>query len=192
MLSTRLSAQHTRVTTAFGQTNRVAQVIDNISPIFCSKIRFSFIEVTARCAFSTLQTFISTASALQIVDQKNLQASAQDTTTVFVNSFIVFACASGYVNTGGSLNVTCLSTGSWTQFPNCILNNGAVTTATTTPTIMTTTLSSSTGTACIIDSSTFTVTNGYYVSSSLTYASATTASGNLILSYIPITLVVSI
>ncbi|CAF0789085.1 unnamed protein product [Adineta ricciae] len=137
-------------------------------------------SMTARCAFSTLQNFISTASGTQIVDQKNLLASAQDTTTVFVNSFIIFACASGYVNTGGSLNVTCLSTGSWSQFPSCVLNTGGITTTTTTtPAMITTTISSSTGAACVIDSSTFTVTNGYYASSTLSYTSATTATGSI-------------
>ena len=133
--------------------------------------------VTARCPFSTLQNFISTASALQIVDQKNLQASAQDTTTVFVNSFIVFACASGYVNTGGSLNVTCLSTGSWTQFPNCVLNNGAITTTTTTLVTMTTTVGSNGGAGCAIDATTFSITNGYYTSSSIVYTTASTVTG---------------
>ncbi|CAF0747031.1 unnamed protein product [Adineta ricciae] len=135
-------------------------------------------NITARCPFSTLQSFISTASGIQIVDQKNLLASAQDTSIVFVNSFIVFACASGYVNTGGSLNVTCLSTGSWSQFPSCVLNTGGITT-TTTSAMVTTTVSTNTGTACAFDASTFTVTNGYYVSSSLTYTSATTATGSI-------------
>ena len=174
---------------AFGPRSHVAIVghcICVLVPIFSF-----FAKVTARCPFSTLQNFISTASALQIVDQRNLQASAQDTTTVFVNSFIVFACASGYVNTGGSLNVTCLSTGSWTQFPNCVLNSGGITT-TTTSGITTTTMTSSGGIACTFDASTFTVANGYYVSSSLTYASSTTATGNLILSYIRVLLVVSV
>ena len=125
-----------------------------------------------------MQSFISTASGIQIVDQKNLLASAQDTTSVFVNSFIIFACASGYVNTGGSLNVTCLSTGAWSQFPSCVLNNGAITTTTTSAMMTTTTMASSGGIACAFDASTFTITNGYYVSSTLTYTTATTATGN--------------
>ncbi|UJR10078.1 hypothetical protein I4U23_014300 [Adineta vaga] len=132
-------------------------------------------SITARCSFATLQNFISTATGIQTTDQRNLLASGQDTSVVFVNSYIVFTCASGYVNTGGSLNVTCLSTGSWTQFPNCVSNGGTTSIATTT----TTTIRPGTGLACSIDASTFTLTNGYYLSSTLSYTSATTATGSI-------------
>lgn len=97
-------------------------------------------------------------------------ASSQETNAIFVNSYIVFACANGYVNTGGSLNVTCLSSGSWTQFPNCVLGGGSG--------ITTTTIAGNTGAGCPIDATaTFTLSNGYYVNSSLTYTSSSTATG---------------
>ena len=109
---------------------------------------------------------------MQTTDQRNLVASTQDSSVVFVNSYIVLTCASGYVNIGGSLNVTCLSTGSWSQFPSCVLNGGSGVITTTTTT------AASTGLSCVVDASAFTITNGYYSTSALTYTSATTATGN--------------
>ena len=132
--------------------------------------------MTARCLFTTLQNYLSSATGIQTTDQRNLVASTQDSSVVFVNSYIVLTCASGYVNTGGSLNVTCLGTGSWSQFPSCVLNGGSGVVTTTTTT--TTTTAASTGLSCAVDASIFTITNGYYSSSALTYTSATTATGN--------------
>ena len=106
-------------------------------------------------------------------------ASSTDATIVFNGSYAVLACMSGYVNTGGSLNVTCLNNGSWTQFPNCVLSSGSITTTTTSipNQLSTTTIAPNTGAACSIDSTTFTITNGYYASSTLSYTSATTVTG---------------
>ncbi|CAF1533170.1 unnamed protein product, partial [Adineta steineri] len=135
-------------------------------------------------------------------------ATPQDTTVVFVDSYAVVACATGYTNTGGSLNVTCLSTGSWSPFPNCVINggsgslttttisagngaattttisagNGGVTTTTTAagnPALTTTITPSSGGAACPYDPTTlFALTNGYYISSSISNPTPTTAAGN--------------
>ena len=115
---------------------------------------------------------MSTAAGIQIVDQKNLLASTQDTSAVLANSFIVLACANGYTNTGGSLNVSCSSAGSWSQFPNCVVSGGSG--------VTTTTVTSNTGVGCSIDTSAFTINNGYYTSSSLKYTSATAATGEYI------------
>ena len=128
--------------------------------------------MTGRCSYTLLKNFLSTASGLQATSQNRIVLSSQDSNAVLNDSYIVFTCASGYINVGGSLNVTCLSTGSWSQFPSCALNNGAITT--------TTTLAPSTGAACAVDTSTFTITNGYYSSSALSYTSATTATGTSI------------
>lgn len=90
--------------------------------------------------------------------------------TVFVDSYIVLACASGYVNNGGSLNVTCLNTGSWTTYPNCVQSNTGVTTTTTAP--------PPSVVGCPIDAATtFTIANGYFTSQSLSYTSSTAAIG---------------
>ncbi len=45
-----------------------------------------------------------------------------ETSSVLNGSYIVFTCINGYINNGGSLNVTCSASGSWSQFPNCVLS----------------------------------------------------------------------
>ena len=108
---------------------------------------------------------------------------ATDTTTVLNGSYIVFSCISGYVNAGGSLNVTCSSSGSWSQFPSCVSSSGGVSTTTLAAggggQMTTTIVSGGSGTPCVIDmTSTFTITNGYPASLGLTYVSSTSATGN--------------
>ena len=135
--------------------------------IFCRLI----FKVTGRCSYSALQTYISSVTGLRTTTQQNLMAASADAVVVFNDSYIVLACANGYVNTGGSLNVTCLSNGSWTQFPNCILSTGS-------GSLTTTTIATSNGLPCTIDPNTsFNITNGYYTLSSLGYTSTTAATG---------------
>ncbi|CAF3995083.1 unnamed protein product, partial [Adineta steineri] len=151
--------------------------------------------ITPRCSMDTLNKFLSSSTAIQTTSQMKLSATPQDTTVVFVDSYAVVACATGYTNTGGSLNVTCLSTGSWSAFPNCVINggsgslttttisagNGGITTTTTapgSPALTTTTTPSSGGAACPYDPTTlFALTNGYYISSSISNPTPTTATG---------------
>ena len=178
MYWTRQSVRPIVVWMEYGLRSRAAQVTWIAHSLAYLGEKCWFDLVAGRCSFSTLQNFISTATGIQFTDQKNILASSQDSSVIFANSFIVFTCASGYVNTGGSLNVTCLNTGLWSQFPSCVLNTSGITT-TTTSAAMTTTLSPSTGLACTIDTSTFTIANGYYSSSALTYTSATTALGSI-------------
>jgi hypothetical protein len=129
-------------------------------------------KATAQCSFTVLQNFISSAMAIQTTDQRKLMAASQNATSVFTDSYIVLQCASGYMNTGGSLNVTCLSSGSWTPFPNCVLTGGGPVTSTGT------TMVPSNGVGCPIDAATtYTIANGYFVNSTLAYTSATTAIG---------------
>jgi hypothetical protein len=141
-------------------------------------------EATGRCLFSTLQNFISSSISIQTTGQSDLMTDSQNTSVVFNGSYILLACVNGYTNTGGSLNVICLSNGSWSQFTNCVLNTGSG--AMTTPTIstgsgsmMTTPISTGNGSPCIIDpATTFNISNGYFANSSLAYTSSTTATGN--------------
>jgi len=95
-----------------------------------------------------------------------------ETGLVLNGSYIVFSCITGYVNTGGSLNLTCNNNNSWSQFPNCVLNTG-------TGSSTTTTMPTSNGSPCVVNAtSTFNVTNGYALSMSLSYTSNTAATGN--------------
>jgi hypothetical protein len=45
---------------------------------------------------------------------------------VLNGSYIIFSCVGGYVNTGGSLNVTCNANSSWSLFPKCVSTCGDV------------------------------------------------------------------
>ncbi len=96
----------------------------------------------------------------------------QEVDAILNGSYIVLVCISGYINTGGSLNVTCNGYNQWSQFPNCVPNtgNGSLTTTTTMP--------PSNGLPCTVNTTTtFNITNGYASSISLSYVSNTTATG---------------
>lgn len=110
------------------------------------------------------------STGLIVTNQSQLMQVPQENSTVVNGSYVVLACMNGYMNTGGSLNVTCSSSGTWSLFPNCILNssnNG----------LSTTTLSTNMGAACAIDNTILNITNGYYSNMSLSYTSNTTATG---------------
>ena len=84
---------------------------------------------------------------------------------------------------GGSLNVTCSSSGTWSPFPNCVPGSGGVVPTTVMPggggQMTTTIISGGSGSPCIIDmTSTFNVTNGYAASLSLVYMTSNSATGN--------------
>ncbi|CAF2679564.1 unnamed protein product [Rotaria sp. Silwood2] len=108
---------------------------------------------TGRCSFSALQSFISSAPGLQTTGQSQLMQAPPETNVVLGGSYIVVICMNGYTNTGGNLNITCSSSGSWSPFPNCVLST------------QTTTLSSNSGTACNYNPSLLTIPNGYSSSS---------------------------
>ena len=132
-----------------------------------------------------MQTFLTSASGVQTTGQTSLMQLSSETGSVLNGSYIVFSCVSGYVNTGGSLNVTCSSSGSWSSFPNCVLSGGGVmptTTMTAGGGQMTTTIvPPSGGSPCVIDpTSTFNITNGYPTTLSLLYTSSNAATGNKI------------
>lgn len=97
--------------------------------------------------------------------------SQGDSNSVLTGSYIVLACLNGYTNTGGSLNVTCFTNGSWSPFPNCALNGPTGSAMTTT------TMATNNGVACVVDSTTLVLNNGYYTNVSLSYASSSTATG---------------
>ncbi|CAM4853201.1 unnamed protein product [Rotaria socialis] len=126
---------------------------------------------TGGCSFSTLQSFASNATGLMTTGQSQLMQLAQNTSVVLSGSYIVFACITGYTNTGGSLNVTCSSNSTWSPFPSCVLNTGGGSLTTTT------TMSNNNGLPCAFDGTTLTIMNGYSPNVSLSYTSSNTATG---------------
>ena len=91
-----------------------------------------YIIVTGRCPFVELQNFTTTTTGIQTTGQSSLMQLPTNTSYVLNGSYIVFSCISGYVNTGGSLNVTCSQDGSWSTFPRCVSSAQSTTTTTTT------------------------------------------------------------
>jgi hypothetical protein len=80
---------------------------------------------TAGCSFAQLQNFTQTATGIQTTGQMSLSYANGNSALMQAGSYIVFSCVGTYMNTGGSLNVTCYTNGSWTPFPNCVPNTGA-------------------------------------------------------------------
>ena len=62
-----------------------------------------------------------------------LMQPSDNSSLILSGSYIVVTCMNGYINTGGSYNITCSGNGSWSSFPNCVLNTtgGSMTTAAT-------------------------------------------------------------
>ena len=139
---------------------------------------------TGRCSFSQLESFLIGRVGIQTTNQNSLQILPSEPGLVLNGSFIVFSCLSGYVNTGGSLNVTCGNNGVWSPFPNCVQSSGSGLTTTMSPVGVPTTATmmptgGSGGTPCFVDRATiFNITNGYSTSGVLSYTSDTTATGS--------------
>ena len=126
---------------------------------------------TGRCPFSQLESFLSGRVGIQTTNQNSLQILPSEPGLVLNGSFVVFSCISGYVNTGGSLNVTCGNNGAWSPLPNCVQNTGSGPMTTMSP-------GGTGGTPCFVDRATiFNITNGYSTSGVLSYTSDTTATG---------------
>jgi hypothetical protein len=79
---------------------------------------------TTGCSFPLLQNFTQTATGIQTTGQMSLLYANGNSAVIQIGSYVAFSCLSNYTNTGGSLNVTCNTNGSWSQFPNCVLNPG--------------------------------------------------------------------
>ena len=115
---------------------------------------------TGRCPMASLTQLMSSGT---LVPTSNSQLSqTQDNTThVLGGSFMVFTCAAGLTNVGGSLNVTCLATNAWSTAPNCVSTSGGGGGG---GSIVTTTAASQPGGSggrCPVTSTTFTIANGF-------------------------------
>ncbi|CAF4947730.1 unnamed protein product, partial [Rotaria socialis] len=126
---------------------------------------------TGGCSFLTLQSFVSNATGIMATGQSQLMQPPQNTSVILSGSYIVFVCITGYTNTGGSLNVTCSSSSSWSPFPSCALNTGGGGSLTTT------TMPNNNGLSCAFDTTTLNIMNGFSPNVSLTYTSSNTATG---------------
>lgn len=110
--------------------------------------------MNSQCSYSTLNNFVLSANTLKTTYDFRLITLPQDTNAVVSGSYVVLACLDGYINAGGNMNVTCLSSGSWSQFPSCVRGTQATTT----------TVATGTGMYCSYDASRLTIPNGYATS----------------------------
>ena len=104
---------------------------------------------TGRCSLSALTNFLQTATGIQSTGQTQLVQTPDDTTVVLSGSFATFMCASGFMNVGGSLNLTCNADGNWSPLPNCAMGG------------MTTAAPSAGGSLCPYSSALLSIPNGY-------------------------------
>ena len=91
-----------------------------------------------------------------------------DTSSVLNGSYIVFACVNGYINNGGSLNVTCSASGTWSQFPNCVVTGQPGNPVTTPAPGQVTTTAAQTSQSC---TNVPTVANAYVADATTQYSS---------------------
>ena len=143
-------------TMVFGQVNPVVSVRLLVSR---SSINGSTLLVigTGRCPIATVTQLTSTGSIIP-TGSMQLQQTQDNATHVLGGSFIVFACAAGLTNIGGSLNMTCLATNSWSTPPNCVSSGSGGGSMTTTTTVAT---GGSTGGRCPLITNTLTIANGF-------------------------------
>ena len=110
----------------------------------------SYIKGTPRCFYGFLLKFLWNATGLQRDGPIHLLPTYDDSNLwIPSGSYIVFSCASGYTNIGGSLNVTCNTNGSWSLLPNCVSH------------VQMTTIPPADRPTCSYSSSMRTIPNGY-------------------------------
>lgn len=127
---------------------------------------------TGRCAMSTLTQLMASGTIVPTSSSQLLQTS-DNQTHVIGGSFMVFTCAPGLTNIGGSLNVTCNANNAWSTPPNCVSGTGAQ--VTTFPT---------TGAMCGYSSSLLTIPNGMATNwNGLILATATQAMSGSFIDY---------
>jgi hypothetical protein len=124
---------------------------------------------SGRCQLAQLTNFLGSSQGVQLTADTRLQQLPGDNTTVYA----VLMCMSGFINTGGSLNVTCNTDGNWSRLPNCVLNSGGVMTTTTMP--------PSTSGRCPYTTASFTIANGFLSQTNnlLLFPDTSTASGSV-------------
>ena len=119
-------------------------------------------------------TQLMSAGTLLPTGSSQLLQTQDNTTHVLGGSFMVFTCATGLTNMGGSLNVTCLATNAWSTAPNCVTSGGGGGGS-----VVTTTQAAISGARCPVTSTSFTIANGFISSATnmLIFPDTSTASG---------------
>ena len=76
---------------------------------------------TKRCSLPLIKDFVNsldTAKGLEISSQR-LSVDPDEEDEVFIGSYMLFNCKSGFQSSGNNLNVTCNANGQWSTFPIC-------------------------------------------------------------------------
>ncbi|CAF3561115.1 unnamed protein product [Rotaria sordida] len=119
--------------------------------------------VRGKCPMAEVSAFINNPTitkTMTIHGKYNLPTDGIDNSTVLTGAYVPMMCNSGYVHTGGQLNITCIDD-AWTTFPTCVSITAHDSHMMASSSIVNTV-------PCALDHTTFNITNGYSPNASLT------------------------
>lgn len=134
------------------------------------------ISFIGSCPLAPLAAFMQNSTVMNTMTMAGTPNLPNDGTPqgdVLSGGFLPMRCNDGYMLASGQLNITCIGN-TWTPLPTCVLR-------TTGGSMTTNAIPMMNNAPCVVDrSTTFFITNGFPVSTSLTYTSDTAATGNQI------------
>ncbi|CAF3630460.1 unnamed protein product [Rotaria sordida] len=119
--------------------------------------------VRGKCPTAEVSAFINNPTitkTMAIHGKLYLPTDGIDNSTVLTGAYVPMMCNSGYVHTGGQLNITCIDD-AWTTFPTCVSITAHDSHMMASSSIVNTV-------PCALDHTTFNITNGYSPNASLT------------------------
>ncbi|CAF1066200.1 unnamed protein product [Rotaria sordida] len=119
--------------------------------------------VRGKCPTAEVSAFINNPTitkTMAIHGKLYLPTDGIDNSTVLTGAYVPMMCNSGYVHTGGQLNITCIDD-AWTTFPTCVSITAYDSHMMASSSILNTV-------PCALDHTTFNITNGYSPNASLT------------------------
>lgn len=123
--------------------------------LYCNKQELTHVCLAiTRCSSALLLNFLDDQSvSLALNGSYSLSRDQTDSSYVVSGTFVPTTCRTGYVNTAGPLNITCVN-GGWTPFPNCTLSTSPVP------------INANADAPCPADAATYSIENGFLTRSS--------------------------